>query len=64
MEQVEIGEAEHLPLQHLDLAVLALDGTGVVAEAEPGDDGVEGLFRPVTKMCRAGGPSAWARVIY
>ncbi|MFF1628653.1 hypothetical protein [Streptomyces sp. NPDC058272] len=41
-EQVEVGAAEHLPLQHLYLVVVAF-GAGAVAEAEAGDDGVEVL---------------------
>jgi hypothetical protein len=43
VQEVEVGTAEHLALQHFDLVVVALDGARAAAQAQAGDDGVEVL---------------------
>jgi hypothetical protein len=53
-KQVEIAATGHLPLQHLDLVVVAFDGTRAVAEADAGDDGIEVLAESGDKGVQSG----------
>src|SRR5712691_9381695 len=49
VEEIEVGPAEHLALQHFQPVDMALDGTVAPGQRHPGFDGVIVLIQPRSK---------------